>query len=112
MKKYIIILFLLLYSCQKDYIEDISSAPLFFDKNTQEITDDVYIDFILPNDGIYFLLLVDTDGKLIAREKFIGVEGVNTRMLYTDLLEQQEIYLMLYNGNQNKLNEVLIKLSR
>ena len=112
MKKYIVILFLFLYSCQKDYMEDMPTVPMFFDKGTQEVIGDVVIDFILPNDGIYFLLLVDTDGKLIAREKFIGVEGVNTRMLYTDLLEQQEIYLMLYNGNQNKLKEVLIKLSK
>ena len=112
MKKYIIILFLFLYSCQKDYIEDTSTTPLFFDKNTQEITDDVTIDFILPEDGIHYLLLVDISGKLLAREKFIGVQGINSRKLYVDILEQEEIYLMLYNFNNNKLKEVLIKLSK
>ena len=77
MKKYIIILFLLLYSCQKDYIEDISSVPLFFDKNAQEIIGDVTIDFILSEDGIHYLLLVDISGRLLAREKFIGIQGIN-----------------------------------
>ena len=82
MKKYIIILFLLLYSCQKDYIEDISSVPLFFDKNAQEIIGDVTIDFILSEDGIHYLLLVDISGRLLAREKFIGIQGINSRKLY------------------------------
>tara|TARA_S200002703_G_C3774344_1_gene238395 strand:- start:341 stop:679 length:339 start_codon:yes stop_codon:yes gene_type:complete len=112
MKKYIVILFLFLFSCQKDYIEDISSAPMFFDKNTQEITGDVTIDFILSEDGIHYLLLVDTSGRLLAREKFIGIQGINSRKLYVDILEQEEIYLMLYNFNNNKLKEVLIKLSK
>ena len=112
MKKYIIILFLLLYSCQKDYIEDISSTPLFFDKNTQEVIDDVTIDFILPEDGIHYLLLVDINGRLLARERFTGVEGINSRKLYVGILEQEEIYLMLYNRNNNKLKEVLIKISK
>ena len=112
MKKYIIILFLFLYSCQKDYVEDISSTPLFFDKSTQEIVDDVTIDFILPENGIHYLLLVDINGRLLAREKFTGVEGINSRKLYVDILEQEEIYLMLYNKNNNKIKEVLIKLSK
>ena len=112
MKKYIVILFLLLYSCQKDYVEDISSTPLFFDKNTQEVTGDINIDFALSEDGIHYLLLVDINGRLLAREKFTGVQGINNRKLYVDILEQEEIYLMLYNFNNNKLKEVLIKLSK
>ena len=112
MKKYIVILFLFMLSCQKDYVEDINSVPMFFDKNTQEVSGDVSIDFVLPNNGIHFLLLVDINGRLLAREKFSGVEGINSRKLFVDLLEQEEVYLMLYNGNENKLKEVLIKLAR
>jgi len=112
MKKYIVILFLLLYSCQKDYIEDLYTAPMFFDKSTQEVVGDISFNFALQESGIHYLLLVDINGKLLAREKFTGVEGLNTKKLYVGLLDQEEVYLMLYNWNDNKIKEVLIKIAK
>ena len=110
MKKFIVILSLLLISCQKDYIDE-TTIPSFFDKDNQELSTNQIIDFELPKDGIYFLLFVDLQGNLIARERFTGIEGLNTRTIYVGLLEQDEVYLMLYNGNDNKLQEVKLKLN-
>ena len=111
MRKFIIILFLFLFSCQKDFI-DTDVIPSFFDKNNQEVVSSQIINFNLPNDGIYYLLFVNTDGELVAREKFTGTEGLNSRTIHVGLLDQQEIYLILYNSNQNKLQEVLLKLNK
>ena len=58
MKKFIVILFLILVSCQKDYIDE-TTIPSFFDKDNQELSTNQNINFILPNDGIYFLLFVE-----------------------------------------------------
>lgn len=110
MKKYITLLVLIfLFGCQKDFIEDINDIN-FFDSNEQIIYNDQVIDFTLPSTNTYFFVLVDIDGELIAREKFIGNEGTNTRTVYTSLLNRDEVYLMLYNRNQTKLQEVLLKL--
>lgn len=110
MKKFIVILFLILVSCQKDYIDE-TTIPSFFDKDNQELSTNQNINFTLPNDGIYFLLFVDLQGNFIARERFTGTEGLNTRTIYVGLLEQDEVYLMLYNSNDNKLQEVKLKLN-
>ena len=110
MKKFIVILSFLLISCQKDYIDE-TTIPSFFDKDNQELSTNQNINFILPNDGIYFLLFVDLQGNFIARERFNGTEGLNTRTIYVGLLEQDEVYLMLYNSNDNKLQEVKLKLN-
>ena len=110
MKKFIVILFFILVSCQKDYIDE-TTIPSFFDKDNQELSINQIIDFELPKDGIYFLLFIDLQGNLIARERFNGTEGLNTRTIYVGLLEQDEVYLMLYNGNDNKLQEVKLKLN-
>ena len=110
MKKFIVILFFILVSCQKDYIDE-TTIPSFFDKDNQELSINQIIDFELPKDGIYFLLFIDLQGNLIARERFNGTEGLNTRTIYVGLLEQDEVHLMLYNGNDNKLQEVKLKLN-
>jgi len=110
MKKYITLLALIfLFSCQKDYIEDISDVN-FFDSNEQIIYNDQVIDFTLPKSGTYYFVLVDIDGYLLAREKFNGNEGKNNRTVYTSILNIDQVYLMLYNNNQTKLEEVLLKL--
>jgi|TARA_R100000027_G_C2234640_1_gene90177 hypothetical protein len=110
MKKYITTLLLIfLFSCQKDYIEDINQIN-FFDSDEQIIYNDQVIDFSLPNDGTYYFVLVDIDGYLLAREKFDGTKGKNSRTVYSSLLNVDQVYLMLYNNNQSKLQEVLLKL--
>lgn len=112
MKKILSILFLvLLFGCQKDYIDDIVEVN-FFDSSEQLIFNNQEIQFNLPDNGTYSLILVGINGNLIARERFNGVKGTNKRTVYVSLLtDMVEVYLMLYNNNGNKLEEVLLKIN-
>ena len=111
MKKIITLLFLLLIlGCQKDYIDDIVDIN-FFDQTEQIVYNNQSIEIILPKDDTYSLLLVGIEGNLIARERFTGTKGTNKRTIYVSLLtDREEVYLMLYNNNGNKLEEVFLKL--
>ena len=112
MKKILSILLLtLLFSCQKDYIDEIVAVN-FFDSTEQLVSNNQEIQFTLSNNGTYSLVLVGINGNLIARERFNGVKGSNKRTVYVSLLtDMTEVYLMLYNSSGIKLEEVLLKIN-
>lgn len=115
MKKLAPFIFILLaVACAKDdLIEDFIqySKNNFFDKEGGILTDAAKIEFDLPQDGQYILNLQDEfTGKVVTKELFIGVEGLNTLNVFTKVVPRGNYNLILTDKDGNKVEQTNISI--
>ena len=107
MKKYLVFLFLIIISCQKDEImEPPVLLNMVFENTENIIKDGQDISFNLVNIETYELILFKNT-SVVSKEIFTSVEGINTRKIYTKILPSGNYQLVLQNGSQI-LNKTLI----
>jgi hypothetical protein len=105
---YLLLLFFIL-GCSKDEVEILEPEPtieyIFLSEQTI-LTQNQTINFELPLNGIYFLIIKDIN--VISKEKFNGIKGVNSRLLYTKVLPKGKLKLILQNESKEQLHKTLI----
>lgn len=108
MKKYLVFLFFIIISCQKDEIimEPLVLLNMVFENTENIIKDGQDISFNLVNIETYELILFKNT-SVVSKEIFTSVEGINTRKIYTKILPSGNYQLVLQKGSQI-LNETLI----
>ena len=99
MKKYLILLLLLLLACQKDEIVEIEipqEYKFIFKEVESIVLDNQDITFELSSTEKHWLIISDIETKsVIAKESFIPQLGLNTRKIYTKSLPNKKLQLTL-----------------
>ena len=99
MKKYLILILLLLLSCQKDELVEIElpqEYEFIFKEQESIVIDSQDINFELSSSERHWLIISDIETKsVIAKESFIPQLGVNTRKIYTKSLPKNKLLLTL-----------------
>lgn len=110
MKK-LILLSVLLISCQNEIIEPVVSLDrTTFEKQSVVVTDKTPITFDLSSDGVYDMVIVDElKNEIVTRERFTGKTGVNSLTIYTYAVNKGS-YLLKIEQNNKTINTLNIKL--
>ena len=99
MKKYLVLILLLLLSCQKDELVEIAipqEYEFIFKEQESIVIDSQDINFELSSSERHWLIISDIETKsVIAKESFIPQLGVNTRKIYTKSLPKNKLLLTL-----------------
>ena len=104
MKKYLILILLLLLSCQKDELVEIElpqEYEFIFKEVESNVLDNQDINFELSSAEKHWLIISDIESKsVIAKESFISVVGINTRKIYTKSLPNKKLQLTLETSSE------------
>ena len=99
MKKYLILILLLLLSCQKDELVEIElpqEYKFIFQEQESIVIDNQDINFELSSSERHWLIISDIETKsVITKESFIPQLGINTRKIYTKSLPKNKLLLTL-----------------
>ena len=99
MKKYLVLLLLLLLACQKDEIVEVELPQQYtfiFEEVESTVIDNQDINFELSTTEKHWLIISDIETKsVIAKESFIPQLGINTRKIYTKSLPKEKLQLSL-----------------
>ena len=105
MKKLLIFILLILFSCQKDFIEDIElTVPredMVFKVKESSVHDGQTIFFETDSEGQYTLLIFDTETKsTVSKQSFTSKVGLNDFTLYTNSLPKKTLQLQLVKESE------------
>ena len=101
MKKYIILLLFLLFSCEKDFIEDdlvpeVPREDMVFKVKESSVHDGQTIFFEIDSEVEHTLVIFDTETKsVVAKQSFSPTIGINHFVLYTKALPKEKLQLQL-----------------
>lgn len=101
MKKYLILILLLLVSCQKDLLDDLEpSVPredMIFKVEESSIVDGQTIFFEIDSEVKHTLVIFDSETKsVVAKQSFIPILGLNDFQLFTNALPKKKLQLQLF----------------
>lgn len=103
---------LFMISCHQENIEPLPniSTDIFLQKENV-VSDGFELNINLPNDGIYFICMIDIETKqVLSKEKIIGNKGINKLNIYTKSIESRYLYLVLIDNNRTELNKTTLIL--
>lgn len=102
MKKYLILILLLLVACQKDEIDiiepEVIEYEMIFEESQSSVTDGQEFSFEIISEEEHHLV-ISKDGNVIAKESFLPTLGINTKTIYTKSLPIDLLKLELINSN-------------
>jgi hypothetical protein len=116
MKKALIIIAAIVFfsGCTKHEIEPSPVEPTvkdIFSVSQSNVTNAQVFNFILKSPGIYTLTLIDSStNQVVSREKFYGVEGLNTMNIYTKTIQSKHLHLVLLDANNNQIGKTTITI--
>lgn len=101
MKKYLILILLLLVACQKDEIDivepEVIEYEMIFEESQSSVTDGQEYSFEISLEEEHQLIL-SKDGNVIAKESFLPTLGINTKIIYTKSLPIDLLKFELINS--------------
>ncbi len=101
MKKYLILILLLLLTCQKDEIDivepEVIEYEMIFEESQSSVTDGQEYSFEISLEEEHQLIL-SKDGNVIAKESFLPTLGINTKTIYTKSLPIELLKFELINS--------------
>ncbi len=107
MRKYLILLLFLLFSCEKDFIdEDVISIPRedrIFAVTQSSVVDNQTIFFNIESDGEHTLAIKDLEtNSILSKETFLPKNGIgmNDKILYIKSLPTKKLQLQLILGGE------------
>ena len=112
MRKYLLIIFLFLMSCEPDMIEELSSintTEIIFDSNEVSVTNGQDISFEVLSTTQHQLIISTQDGSVLSKESFIPTLGLNTRKIYTKTLPKEKLVLTLQTNEELEKIYIIIK---
>ena len=107
MRKYLILLLFLLFSCEKDFIdENVISIPRedrIFAVTQSSVVDNQRIFFNIESNGEHTLAIKDLEtNSILSKETFTPVNGIgmNDKTLYIKALPTKKLQLQLILGGE------------
>lgn len=101
MKKYLILILLLLVACQKDEIDiiepEVIEYEMIFEESQSSVTDGQEYSFEISLEEEH-QLIISKDGNVIAKESFLPTLGINTKRIYTKSLPIDLLKFELINS--------------
>ena len=111
MKKYLIFILLILFSCQKDELfvgPEVETYEMIFETSTSKVIDGQEFSFEVTSTEIHQLLITHQNGSVITKESFTPIIGLNTKIIYTNTLPKEELYLILISQNKELAKTTII----
>jgi hypothetical protein len=110
MKKGLLLVLLILFSCQKDEILVIDQTPTYtmiFKNDGIVVNDGQDVSFDITETTQHQLIITTQDGSVLTKETFQPQVGLNTRKIYTRILPHNTYNLILIKGDA-EINKVRI----
>ena len=101
MRKYLILLLFLLFSCEKDFIEDdllpdVPREDMVFKVKESTVVDNQLIWFEIDTEAEHTFLIFDTDlQSTVTKQTISPTIGINNFTLYTKALPSKKLQLQL-----------------
>lgn len=113
MRKSILFILILLFSCQKDELMIIEPYPqyeMIFEVSMSKVTDGQEFSFQVLSTEEHTLIISHLNNSVVAKETFIPSVGLNTRLLYINSLPKGELNLILFHlDSELKRTKILIE---
>ena len=114
MKKYIIFLLLILFSCQKDELligPDVPREDLVFAVSESSVVDGQTLFFEVSSETQHTFVIYDTETKsVVGKQSILPTLGMNTIVLYTKALPKKTLELILYqDSTEYKKTNIIIQ---
>ena len=106
MRKYLILLLFLLFSCEKDFIEDdllpeVPREDMVFKVKESTVVDNQLIWFEIDTEADHTFLIFDTDSQsTVVKQTISPTIGINNFILYTKALPTKKLQLKLILGGE------------
>ena len=107
MRKYLILLLFLLFSCEKDFIDEggvsIPREDRIFAVTQSTVVDNQTIFFNIESDGEHTLAIKDLEtNSILSKETFLPKNGIgmNDKILYIKSLPTKKLQLQLILGGE------------
>ena len=111
MKKYLMFVMLIVFSCQPDDLMEVTPLPqyeMIFEESESSVTDGQEFSFEIISEEEHHLV-ISKDGSVITKESFLPTLGINTKTIYTKSLPNDLLKLELINSTgviKNTLIEI------
>ena len=102
---------LILFSCQKDELWDVEPTPknnMIFETTISKVSDGQEFSFEVLSTEKHQLIITDKVGNVITKETFIPTIGLNTKVIYTNILPKGEMWLILKNTSNELFKTTII----
>ena len=111
MKKYLVFLFLILISCEKDILEPLPqpTQEMIFEMGEVFIQDGQDISFEIITNTPHQLIITNEENSVVAKETFTPTLGINTRKIYTKSLGSGTYTLLLTNETSTSSISIIIE---
>lgn len=111
MKKYLVFLFLILISCEKDIVEPLPqpTQEMIFEMGETIIQDGQDISFEVMTSTPHQLIITNEENSVVAKETFTPTLGINTRKIYTKSLGSGTFTLLLTNQTNTSSVSIIIE---
>lgn len=101
MKKYIILILLLIISCTPDLLDDlepnIPREDMVFEVDESSVHDGQTIFFEIDSEVEHTLIIFDTERKsVVSKQSFTPVVGLNDFQIFTKALPKKKLQLQLF----------------
>jgi len=100
MRKYIII-FLILVACQPEELMEVQPLPqyeMIFEETISQVINGQEYSFEVLTTEEHILVITELNGSVISKESIIPTIGINTKIIYTKSLPNEELYFTLNSG--------------
>lgn len=100
MRKSLIFILLILFSCQKDELMIVEPYPqyeMIFEESMSKVVDGQEFSFEVSTTEEHTLIISHQNNSVIAKEVFTPTMGLNTKILYIKSLPNGELNLSLVN---------------
>lgn len=111
MRKSIIFILLILFSCQKDELQIVEPYPQYnmvFEETESKVTDGIEISFKIQSENEHLLYILKNN-SVLTKEKFTPTIGVNTRVIYTNTLPKEKLILVLKAPTEEITTNIIIE---
>lgn len=111
MKKYLVFLFLILISCEKDIVEPLPqpTQEMIFEMGETIIQDGQSISFEIITNTPHQLIITNEENSVVAKETFTPTLGINTRKIYTKSIGSGIYTLILTNETNTSSVSIIIE---
>ena len=104
MKKYLIFILLILFSCQKDELligPDVPREDLVFAVSESSVIDGQTLFFEVSSETQHTFVIYDTETKsVVGKQSILPTLGMNTIVLYTKALPKKRLQLQLVKESE------------
>ena len=112
MRKSIVFILLILFSCQKDELQIVEPYPqyeMIFQENESYVLDGQEFSFEATLTEEHTLIISFQNNSVIAKEIFTPVLGLNTKTLYTKALPKEKLKLTLKNSIEELSTSIIVE---